>query len=439
MAGSKKPRGIRHDRHCYRCRMKGIKCDLNRPRCQPCLQQDVPCQYPQRVKWMSEKTAPSPVLKSSPRVSPSSPSSNTTSSISTMVNNQYDRTNLHANIPVNLYGFIDLLSHFYQEIQSSKQELPDEAVELISRTLSFARSRLQGTDDKDSIQSHLTALSNLSRVIESAHPVALFGIGTFAMFEVCCGSFGQWHRHLQGARSLLDLHCHNQTDMNHLTRQIPGLADVLAYLVWFDVTGTLVREDGALIFNDWHRNCLHQTFFSSVGCPPDTFDLFVHLAKLDSESQSQSQSQSNTPESNIILVQLSTRAMNQILHLDSTDTTESGLAAAVYRYAGAIGAFARLNRPRHENRTDEYSHSSVLSDMVDRACGAISMLPTTSRFYVHLATPAYLIGQHATHAGQCEVIRTYWRNCRLCEFPRYPDGQEQCERHWVNRGIILGT
>ena len=432
MASSKKPRGIRHDRHCYRCRMSGIKCDLNRPRCQPCLQQDVSCQYPQRVKWMSEKTNPVQAPKSSPRVSPSSPSSNTTSSISTTINNHHDQTDLHANVPINLYGFIDLLSHFYQEIQSSKQELPNEAIELISRTLSFARFRLQGTDDKDSIQSHLTALSNLSRVIQSAHPVALFGIGTFAMFEVCCGSFGQWHRHLQGARSLLDLHCHNQSDIDHLTRQIPGLADVLAYLVWFDVTGALVREDGALIFDDWHRKCLHWGFFESVGCPPDTFDLFVHHVKMESESQS------NTLELQSNIVDLSTRAMDQILHLNSTDTSDSSLAASVYRYAGAICAFAQINRSQHDTRTNEHSHSSVLSDMVDHACNAISNLPITSRFYVHLATPAYLIGQYATHSRQCEVIRTYWRNCRLCEFPRYPDGQEQCERHWVNRGIISG-
>lgn len=448
MAGDKKPRGIRHDRHCHHCRINGIKCDLNRPRCQPCQQQDVPCQYPQRVKWMGEKRTPA--SKQSPRTSPSlSP----LSTASTEQHNQYGQTDLHANIPINLYGFIDLLSHFYQEIQSSKQELPEEAIELISRTLSFARSRLQGTDDKESIQSHLTALSNLSRVIESAHPVALFGIGTFAMFEVCCGPFGQWHRHLQGARSLLDLHCHSQTDIDNLTQKIPGLANVLAYLVWFDVTGTLVREDGALIFDDWHRNILHQSFFSSVGCPPDTFDLFVHLAKLEPETEFESGNTFiDTPDWNI--VELSARAMDQVLRLDPSDTTDCGIAAAVYRYAGAIVAFSRLSdqpqtqtqRPRQTqdqnhtgyqlSSTSTPTHSTVLSNLVDRVCNAISRLPTTSRFYVHLATPAYLSGMHATNEAQCEVIRNYWRNCRLCEFPRYPDGQEQCERRWTRRGIV---
>ncbi|KAJ5768481.1 hypothetical protein N7533_001064 [Penicillium manginii] len=391
MAGNKKPRGIRHDRHCYHCRMHGIKCDLNRPRCQPCQQQDASCQYPQRVKWMSEKTAPA--LKTSPQTSPSL----SLSPLSTIPAEQHDQlgqTDLHASIPINLYGFIDLLSHFYQEIQSSKQELPEEAIELISRTLSFARSRLQGTDDKDSIQSHLTAISNLSKVIESAHPVALFGIGTFAMFEVCCGPFGQWDRHLQGARSLLDLHCHNQTDINNLTQQIPGLADVLAYLVWFDVTGTLVREDGALIFDDWHRNILHRSFFSSVGCPPDTYDLFVHLAKA-SETESRSKKDCSIAE-------LSTMAMDQVLRQDPTDLTDRGLAAAVYRYAGAIVAFARLSTHQDQDQNQNQdqppsltsdqkqsktpTHPEVLSNMVDRVCNAISPTPHILTF---LRTPRH--------------------------------------------------
>ncbi|KAJ5111303.1 hypothetical protein N7532_001838 [Penicillium argentinense] len=285
---------------------------------------------------MGEKTTSA--TKFSPRASSSSPS---LSSIPSEPSHQHRQiqTNLDSKIPINLYGFIDLLSHFSQEIQSSKQELPDEAIELISRTLSFAQSRLQGTDDKDSIQSHLTALANLSKVIESAHPVALFGIGTFAMFEVCCGPFGRWHRHLQGARSLLDLHCQNQADIDALTQQIPGLADVLAYLVWFDVTGTLVREDASLIFDDWHRKILTPTFFESVGCPPDTFDLFVDLAR------------SNPIESNI--VDLSTRAMDQILSLDTTDnpTTDRALAATVYRSASALLSFARLNTPPSKYHT----------------------------------------------------------------------------------------
>ncbi|KAJ6114626.1 Protein of unknown function DUF3468 [Penicillium sp. IBT 16267x] len=409
MASIKKPRGIRHDRHCHRCRVKGIKCDLNRPRCQPCQQNEVACSYPQRVVWMgNRKVTPEsaqPELKSTTQ-----PKTEVSSTTQTQSNN----------MPINLYGFIDLLSHFYQEIQSSKEELPGEAIKLIAHTLSFARSRLQGSNNKQSIQTHLGALTNLSKVIDSGHPIALFGIATFAIFEVCCGSFGNWDRHLQGARSLLDLHCRNKAELDRLAARVPGLGDVLAYLVWFDVTGALVRN-GDLIFDDWHRGILCSNFFESVGCPPDTFELFAHLAKRDI---------------NLDILDLSSRAMDQILNLYNSDSTDRGLAAAVYRCTGAIVAFGRAGENgNYEGAPILNSHSDALSKMVDQACDVISRIPTSSRFYVHLASPAYLTGMHATNTRQCEILRGYWRNCQLCDFPRYPDAQEQCEQRWRSRMI----
>lgn len=322
-------------------------------------------------------------------------------------------------IPVNLYGFIDLISHFYKEIQSKHDDLPDQAVKLISRTLSFARSQLQGSDNKKSIQTHLGALTNLSKVIESGHPIALFGIATFAMFEVCCGSFGRWHRHLQGARSLLDLHCRNKTELDTLASQIPGLEEILAYLVWFDVTGALVQTR-ALIFDDWHRQVLGPSFFDSVGCPTDSFELFAYLANPDLHHDA---------------LDLSARAMNQIIQLDSSGTTDNGFATTVFRCTGAIVAFGMISG---KNETSlSRLHGDVISRMVDRVCDAISKMATNSRFYVHLATPAYLAGMHATSAKQCESLRSYWRNCQLCDFPRYPDAQEQCEQRWRDRSIPI--
>ncbi|KAJ5289102.1 Protein of unknown function DUF3468 [Penicillium angulare] len=407
MASIKKARGIRHDRHCHPCRAEGIKCDLNRPRCHACQQTGATCSYPQRVVWMGDKkdgptkkTSPSPTLSTDQYLS----ASNTTQ----------EKVN---DTPVNLYGFIDLLSHFYQEIESKNKDLPDEAVKLISRTLSFAHSRLQGSDNKQSIQTHLGALTNLSKVIDSGHPIALFGIATFAIFEVCCGSFGQWHRHLQGARSLLDLHCRNKTELDTLVSEIPGLADVLAYLVWFDLTGALVG-DRALIFDALHRQVLSPAFFDSVGCPSDTFDLLVDLASRDIGNNS---------------LDLSSRAMEQILQLDTSDSTDRGLSAAVYRCTGAIVAFDLAGI---QNETFLKTYTAVLSKMVDRACDGISRVVPSSRFYVHLASPAYLTGMHATKAQQCDSLRDYWRNCQLCDFPRYPDAQDQCERRWRDKMIV---
>lgn len=411
MAGLKKPRGIRHDRHCQRCRTKGIKCDLNRPRCQPCLQSKAACQYPQRVIWMGEKKQ----KQASPRLQ-SDPAPSTSTSTSTECSTVQDPRTKHQpttsnTTPFNVYGFIDLLSQFYHEIQTSQQDLPTETIQLILQTLTFARSRLEGADNNDAIRTHLTALSNLNEVIESAHPIALFGIATFAMFEVCCGSFGHWQRHLQGARSLLDIHCSEKEELDALTERIPGLADVLAYLLWFDVTGALVRG-GTLIFSDWHREILSTSFFESVGCPADTFGLFVDLVKGSSDRD---------------ILGLCSRAMGQVLHIES-DASDRSLAATVYRCAGSIEAFTRAKRNHDRNEPD--IHATVTASMVTKMCDAIARMPTTSRFYIHLATPAFLTAVHFTSAQQCEVLRGYWRNCRLCEFPRYPDAEEQCERRW---------
>lgn len=355
---------------------------------------------------MGEKESTAPNTSSDvpsspfPKASPESTCVSASSAITTDAPNSQPGT-----IPINLYGFIEMLSHHYEEIKSNNSDLPDEAIQLISRTINFARSRLEGNDNKQSIQSHLVALSNLSKVIDSGHPIALFGIATFAIFEVCCGSFGKWTRHLQGARSLLDLHCRNKSELDNLTQRIPGLGDVLAYLVWFDVTGALVRDSG-LMFDDWHREILTPLFFESVGCPDDTFRLFVRLAKREVGTG----------------LDLCSLAMDQILAMDS-DSSDRGLAVTVYRGAGSIVASSQAWE-KHDKRST--ISSNTISSMVDRVCGAISRLPTSSRYYVHIATPAFLTGMNACTPAQREIIRGYWRNCQSCEFPRYPDAEEQC-------------
>lgn len=403
----KKPRGIRHDRDCDRCKVRGVKCDLNRPRCQACLQSGEACNYPHRVVWVDDKKSKSP--KSTSKIPEEIPNEDI-----------HEVATKPASI-INLYGFVDLLDTFCQQLQSSGSDIPEEGIQLISRTLSFARSRIQDANNKESLQSHLVALTNLSQVVQSAHPIALFGIATFAMFEVCCGSFGNWHCHLQGARSLLDLHCQHKADLDNLCDEMAGLADVLAYLVWFDVTGALVRES-PLIFEDWHRDTLYPAFFDSVGCPPDTFDLLVYLAK-------------HRDRDGMYTMDLNSRAMAQILQLNTGDLTDRNLAATVYRGAAAIMAFSRGGRTPGGDPPTSTSYSNVVSSMVNRACQAIADIPPTSRFYVHLAIPTYLTAMSASTARQCEIIRNYWRNCQSCEFPRYPDAEAQCERRWRQSGV----
>lgn len=402
----KKPRGVRRDRHCDRCRAKGTKCDLNRPTCRACKISGASCRYPHRVKWMTgaNNGDDKPISATETDKAQKTCTESATSG--------------DQKTTINLYGFIDLLAQFYQEIQSSKPDLPNETVQLISRTLRFAQSRLKGSDRR-SIQSHLMALGNLSKVIESGHPIALFGIATFAIFEVCCGSFGQWHRHLHGARSLLDLHCHSREDIDRLASQMPGLTDVLAYLLWFDVTGALVRESD-LIFDDWHREIMSSQFLDSVGCPPDTFQLLARLSR------------HNTP---LDILDMNSRAMEQILSLESTDTSDRGLTAQIYRYTSAMGTLRKFALNLDPGAGSSH-HDKVLSSLADRICDAISKIPPSSCFYVHLGTPAYLTGMYASKAQHCDILRAYWRNCQNGEFPRYPDAQEQCEVRWRSKSIV---
>ncbi|PLB50668.1 hypothetical protein P170DRAFT_406012 [Aspergillus steynii IBT 23096] len=414
MHQGKKPRGIRRDRHCHACRARGIKCDLNRPRCRSCAQDRRPCTYPRRVVWMEEKSSPSSLSPTLP--SPEIPGSNEPRS--------------HTSI--GLYSFVDLLADCHHRIRSSQRRFPAEAIELVARTLEFARSRINGAKHHDtttptsstlaSIQLNVAVLMGLSQLVESAHPLALFGIATFAIFEVCSGSFGRWHCHLRGARSLLDLHCRNRAEFEALSRRITGLTDVLSYLVWFDATGALVRG-GQLIFDDWHRETLQTSFYDSVGCPPATFELFVHLVK-----------EFQDPDA-LDAGDLTWRAMDQMLQSQSGDwTTDRGLAAVVYRYTGAIVALARAGCSQDVSTA---LPSRVLSSMVDKVCESVAAMNVRSKFYIHMATPVYLAGMNATTEAQCAVFRTYWRNCQLGDFPRYPDGQAQCERRWRNNRVIV--
>ncbi|KAH8429935.1 Zn(II)2Cys6 transcription factor [Aspergillus melleus] len=428
----KKPRGIRRDRHCHACRARNIKCDLNRPRCRSCAQDRRTCTYPRRVVWMEEKS-------SSPSSSPSPSSVLPATQLPTPSKETQTSNESQSHTPIGLYGFVDLLANCYYRIRASQRGFPTEAIDLIARTLEFARSRINGAKQQQptsstltSIQLNVAVLMGLSQLVGSAHPLALFGIATFAIFEVCSGSFGRWHCHLHGARSLLDLHCRNRADFETLSRRITGLADVLSYLVWFDATGALMRG-GSLIFDDWHRETLQKSFFDSVGCPPETFDLFVHLAKYCDRDR----------RAALDAVDLTWRAMDQILQSQSTDCmTDRGRAAVVYRYTGAIVAFTRAGcnqgtTPTTNTISTTMLSSRVVSSMVDKVCESVTQMDVNSQFYIHMATPVYLAGMNATTEAQCFVFRTYWRNCQLGDFPRYPDGQAQCERRWRHNRVIV--
>lgn len=60
-------RGIRRDRDCRNCKTRGVKCDLNRPRCLPCVQSGLGCGgYPQRTIWKGGTTSSTAIPRGTP-------------------------------------------------------------------------------------------------------------------------------------------------------------------------------------------------------------------------------------------------------------------------------------------------------------------------------------------------------------------------------------
>lgn len=445
-----KPRGIRRDRDCQSCKSRGIKCDLNRPRCQPCVQSGLPCGgYPQRVVWATDAALGPKRSRetTTAKTAATTPNTTTTPSLSQESPSPSDGQKPNANTPsqveiaptlqmhdrymtFNQFSFIKRLAGFYEQIKHAGTQtrggyLSPEAIELVSRIWDFIRAKMKGhgaaTDDStqklsiDAVHFHVEALMRLTEAIDKAHPIALFGIATFAFFEVCDGSFGEWQCHLNGARSLLDFHCRNKADLDRLSYEIVGVNEIVAHLVWFDTMGAIIRGSKGLIFDDWHRETLSDEFFAGVGCPLDTFHLFVTLAKGGNSMMN--------------ALDLSFEALDQLLLCAEPSSSDSALVENAWRCTAAIAILSQIGN------VGSLSRRKALSTAVDKACRVLAFIPPASGIYIHLAATAYLAGIHATHPRQCEVVRSYWRNCRVSDFPRYPDGQAKCEEKWRAEGL----
>ncbi|CAK7212717.1 hypothetical protein SBRCBS47491_001561 [Sporothrix bragantina] len=357
-----------------------------------------------------------------------------------------------------------------------------ETTGLLSDLCVFIQARLEGRslaprqqppDSLEMVKHRLAALAHVNRAIAAANPFAFLGIATFAVFEVCDDTtFGEWQRHLYGARHLLDYHrCQTLGDLQRLAAMVPGLMDILARLVWFDVSGAVVHGavDGpvmssmdvemngdaldiaaasvssvgtaapsstvparpGLIFDDWHRQVLlDDEFFATVGVPADACALYVDVAKARL---------SRRP------VQACLRATEQLLRLATgPELSDWELSSNVNRCAAALATLRQAQRARQESpydETDESAEEGLSWEMttaaaVDKLCAALAATPASSRFYIHLAVGAYVAGMQARTREQCAVIRQYWRNCNVCGISRYPGGLARCEEHWRRIGLL---
>ncbi|KAH0594774.1 hypothetical protein MHUMG1_07609 [Metarhizium humberi] len=471
-----KPRGMRRDRDCHSCKSRNIKCDLNRPSCSQCLEANITCGgYPQRVIWAADRLAkdshavvPSaaPASASGPASSLASPSASSSSSNATKVSKRQRRESKSklsdgnalspeqdliktptsdaaapkSESPVlelrhmpatDRNSFITSLIAFYQHIISSDGSAADhghylssEAVGLISKLHDLMKARIEGRlagpfaggdmwDSIDTARHRLAALIGLNEALEAANPFAFLGIAAFAVLEVCDSPFGEWQRHLHGAKSLLDYHCADPPALEQLSHTVTGLTEIVARLVWWDTLGAIARGSKGLIFDDWHRQTLDQSIFEVVGCSADTFDLFSRVAKGEVATDALS---------------CCILAMDQLAKIDP-DESAWVLSANVNRCASAIAVLAQLEGTAHDHA------QRAMNSAVERACQLIARMTPSSIYYIHVAVSAYLTGMHATSTRQCQILRAYWHHCNHAGVQRYPDGLAKCEERWRARGL----
>jgi hypothetical protein len=332
-------------------------------------------------------------------------------------------------------SFITTLVAFCQHIVSLDgspgdhgRYLSAEAVRLISKLHDLMKARIEGRstlptlplrvggdvwDSIDTARHRLAALVGLNEALEAGNPFAFLGIAAFAVLEVCDSPFGEWQRHLHGAKSLLDYHCPDPPALAQLSHTVTGLTEIVARLVWWDTLGAIARGSKGLIFDDWHRQTLDQRLFQVVGCAADTFDVFSRVAKGEVATDALS---------------CCILAMEQLAKIDANESAWA-LSANVNRCASAIAVLSQM-----EETADGHA-KRALDSAVERACQLISCMTPTSIYYIHVAVSVYLAGMHAVSTHQCQILRAYWHHCNHAGVQRYPDGLAKCEERWKMRGL----
>lgn len=265
--------------------------------------------------------------------------------------------------------------------------LSPEVISLISRLRDFAQARIDThpyrTDNDDNHNNdgggsgsgsrttwesevasrhRLETLVGLKETLAVGNPFALIGIAAFAFFEVCDSGFGQWQRHLLGAKSLLDCHCTRREDLDALSRDVTGLTAIISRLVWFDTLGAIGRGTSDMIFDPWHRDLLDHDFFRTIGCPADAFSLFARVAA----------GHALTDPSGLVL-----SAMDQLLNLEQGES-DWDLSANIYRCAAVLAVLTRTKTAQDDAAAARGSKPNVVSPAASMTSPPISPLSPLS-------------------------------------------------------------
>lgn len=427
-----KPRGIRRDRDCLKCRSRKVKCDLNRPECGQCANGGYKCPgYPIRVRWASDPEAIStgPIsrhgLASTSATAGGKPlqiaESEATQDTSTFLASARGHTappgtalsrlelGGSSNWTTHLANYLEYFSSKYAQaraVRCEQEGLDYEDDHDINGIWTFAwrqiSQRLQGGTEEegcDQDQLYADALHGLTKAVECSNILAIFGITTLAFLDVQEGPFGQWTRHLKGARALLDLHCQGYSQLLQLYASTPGLKQAVSLLNWYDVMGQLVHQDRRLVFEDFHRIEMEETLFDLVACPRATFCLYVQIAQGRMTS---------FPH------QIYHSVTSQLLQVSCSFDDQHLLLQDAWRYATFHAALECLHPDGNENTKE----ASAL--VADKICDLIDKMDPLESTYVHLPVPVFFMGIHASTERHLRVADSFWSHFDSLSLPSYP-------------------
>lgn len=295
-----------------------------------------------------------------------------------------------------------------------------EKSEILSTIWKFVTSFLEhqesptGSDqtwELESLQLKTTAIRELQQFVNEGVIEAIFSILAFTYFDVCQGSFGNWHRHIYGARSVLDIHCTNKLQLERAFENTPGLRHAITLLNWYDVLGVVASEDRPFIFEDWHREVIEDKFFLLVGCPKRVFYIFPELFK-------------EQP----LRIASCLRALQLVLAIPINARHSDDSIAAVknteYSWIYACLLIA-LEQTYGLPPTD-----LSIRTLVEKICKLVQLIPLQSALSQHLAVIVFVAGIRALNQSDREIVKRYWLFWKSAKVPLYTDALQRCEDSW---------
>lgn len=267
--------------------------------------------------------------------------------------------------------------------------------------------------DLQALQLKTTAIKELQTFISEGVIEAIFSILAFTYFDVCQGSFGNWHRHLYGARSVLDIHCKNKMELLVAFDNTPGLRHAVTLLNWYDVMGVVASEDRPFIFEDWHREVIEDKFFLLVGCPKRIFYIFPQLFKDEA-----------------FRIRWFFQALQLVLEMPSfaanQQTSDAVNAVShteyAWKYACLLIAYEQTYYPT--------TSDTIIQNLVRKICELINLIPLNSALSQHLAVIVFMAGMRAIHLSDRIIVKQYWQFWKSAKLAHYADALNRCEHRW---------